>query len=140
MYCRADSWVGTAPANVGDMGIDVFVGGLSNFLEHDRRRHEHASLAIAALRHVHFHPKLLQDMVAALRQTLKGRDMGSLERLDGQHARARGSSVQVYGACAALRYSASIFCAGHPQVVAEHPQQRRGGVDSHGMMLAVDVN
>src|SRR5258706_5591184 len=48
-----------AAADVGHRGVDVRVGGLGLGLEQRRSRHDHAALAIAALRHCGLVPRVL---------------------------------------------------------------------------------
>src|SRR6266705_1720064 len=61
--------IGAATANVGNGGVDVRVGRLRLLLEERRDRHDHAALAVAALRHVVRDPGLLHRMqLAAGRQ------------------------------------------------------------------------
>src|SRR5689334_13959 len=49
---RAHLLEGAAPADIGDLAVDVGVGRLWLVLEQLRHRHDHAALAVAALRHV----------------------------------------------------------------------------------------
>ena len=51
--------VRAAAADIGDVGVDVGVGRIGLLLEQRRHRHDHAGLAIAALRHVVLNPGLL---------------------------------------------------------------------------------
>src|SRR5258706_8356661 len=59
---RPHTRIGAAPADVIDVSVDIRVGRVGDILEQRRRRHQHAGLAIAALRHVHLDPQLLQRM------------------------------------------------------------------------------
>src|SRR5262245_2212076 len=73
---RAHLLEGAAPADVGDLLVDVGVGGLRLVLEQLRHRHDHAGLAIAALRHVVIDPGLLHLVqYAVLGKTLDGDDL-----------------------------------------------------------------
>src|SRR4030088_2040983 len=57
--CLAHLLGGAATADIGDGLVDVLVGRLRLFLEQGRHRHDHAALAIAALRNVFIDPGLL---------------------------------------------------------------------------------
>src|ERR1700712_2735595 len=50
--CLAHLLEGAAAANIGDGVVDIGVGRFGIVLEQSRDRHDHAALAIAALRHV----------------------------------------------------------------------------------------
>ena len=56
--------VGAAAADVGDVGVDVGVGGLGLVGEQCGSGHDHAGLAIAALRDVERQPCLLHRVRA----------------------------------------------------------------------------
>src|SRR3984893_6613917 len=78
-------------------------------------------------------------MAAIGRQTLDG---GYALRADGIHARdARADwlPIQVHGARTAQGHTAAELGAGQAQRVAQHPQQRRVGIDIHCGVLAVDA-
>src|SRR5215211_6475446 len=111
--CRADLLVGAAPADVGDVGVDVGVGRLCLVLEKRRHRHDHAGLAIAALRHVVIEPDLLhlvKDPV--LGEAFDRGDLLTFSFADRQRARAHCLTIDVNRACAALRDAAAILGAG----------------------------
>src|ERR1041384_5071326 len=59
---------GAATADGGDRLIDIRVGRLRLFLEQRRHRHDHAALAITALRHVLGDPRLLHLVQCAIRR------------------------------------------------------------------------
>ena len=48
---------------------------------------------------------------------------------DRHRAGARRDAIDVHGAGAALRDAAAVFGAGQAERVAQHPQQRRIGID-----------
>src|SRR5580692_3828809 len=117
--------VGSAAADVGHRRVDFGIGRLRLVLEQGSRRHHHAALAIAALRHVEIEPGLLYRVqLAVLRQRLDGGDLLGADRSDRDLARARGDTVDVYGAGAALGDAATIFGAGQADRVADDPEQR----------------
>src|SRR5215471_12897830 len=51
--------IGAAAADIGDRLVDVGVGRLRLLLEERRHRHDHAALAVAALRNIVVDPRLL---------------------------------------------------------------------------------
>src|SRR5882724_788050 len=64
--CLADLLEGSASANIGDGVVDVLVSRLRLFLQKCCHRHDHAALAIAALRHVVGDPGLLHLVQRAI--------------------------------------------------------------------------
>src|SRR6478736_6392545 len=74
--CLADLLEGPASADISDGVVDISVGRLRLFLEKRRNRHDHAALAIAALRHIVGDPGLLHLMQRAIAgETLDRRDL-----------------------------------------------------------------
>src|SRR6266478_5305337 len=140
MDCGAYALVGAAAAQIaGHRGVDVGIRRLRGVRQQGRRRHDLAGLTIAALRHVQLDPGLLYRMAAIGRQTLDG---GHAPRADGVHtrdARVDWLPVQVYGARTAQGHAAAELGAGQAQRVAQHPQQRRVGIDIDFGVLAVDA-
>ncbi len=68
--------IGAATANVGDLGVDVGVGGLRVAREQRSHRHDHAALAVAALRDVVVDPGLLHLVQRAVgRKPFDGGDL-----------------------------------------------------------------
>ncbi len=130
---------GAAAADVGDRGVDVGVGRLRFRLEERRHRHDHARLAIAALRHVVIDPRLLHLVQGLARgQALDRGDLAVAHCADWYGARAHRDAVHVHGAGAALRDAAAVLGAGEADLLADHPEQRRGRVDVDLVRLAVD--
>src|SRR5258705_12975342 len=64
--CLAHLLEGAAAANIGDGYVDVLVGRLRLLLEKRCHRHDHAGLAIAALRNVLVDPSLLHLVECAV--------------------------------------------------------------------------
>src|SRR5580704_7226663 len=135
----ANALIGSATANVGHRPVNVVVGRFRVLLEQRNCRHHHAALAIAALRHVEVEPGLLHRVqLAVLRQRLDGGDLLGADRSDRDLARARGDTVDVYGAGAALGDAAAVFGAGQADRVADDPEQRRVGFNVDAVRLSVD--
>jgi len=115
---------GAAAADVGDRGVDVGVARLGIRFEERRHRHDHAGLAVAALRHVVIDPRLLhlvQDLARG--EAFDSGDFGAARRAHGNRARAHREAVHVHRAGAALRDAAAVFGAGEADLFANHPQQ-----------------
>src|SRR5258707_3062333 len=71
----ADALIGPASTDVGDGSGDVAVGRTRRLGEQGGGRHDHAALAVAALRHLLGDPGLLERVRAIARQALDGRDL-----------------------------------------------------------------
>src|SRR4029078_6720184 len=118
----------SAPTDIGDRIVDVRVGPLRVLLPQGRDSHDHAALTVTALRHVEVDPGLLNlGKGAVLGQTFYRRDLLADGIAGGHAARTSRRAVNVHGAGAALCDSASVFCAGHADGIADDPQQWRIG-------------
>ena len=91
----ADAVVGAATADVRHRRVDLFIGGLRVFPQQRRGRHQHARLAVAALRHVDVQPGALQRMARIRGQTFDGRDL----RADGGLSGTRQERVAAPSKC-----------------------------------------
>src|SRR5512139_846134 len=130
---------GAAAADVGDRRVDLRVGGVGRLRKQRRRRHDHAGLAVAALRHVVSEPGLLYlGELAALRETLDGGDLLADCRARRHRAGAHRRAVDVDRACPALRDAAAVLGAGQAGLLADHPQQRGLRIHVEVVGLAVD--
>src|ERR1035437_3618610 len=111
---RAHLLEGAAPANIGNRLVDVGVSRLRLFLQQRRDRHDHAALAVAALRHVEIDPGLLDfGEHSVLGEALDGGDLLAGRVAGYDAARARRHAVDMHGAGAALRDTAAVLCPGH---------------------------
>src|SRR5689334_2264964 len=129
----------SATADVGDRGVDVRVGRIRFVFQQRGGGHDHARLAIAALRHVVLQPGLLHLVqLPALREAFDGGDLLAGGRAHRKGARAHGRAVDVHGAGAALRDAATVFGASESDLLANNPQQRRIRVNVDLVRLAVD--
>src|SRR5262249_52365474 len=107
--------------------------------EQSRNRHDHAALAVAALRHVVVDPRLLHLVqLAVLGEPLDGGDLLAGRVAHRKTAGAYRLAVEVYCAGAALRDAAAVLGAGHSDRVADDPQERRIWFDVDLVRLAVD--
>src|SRR6185437_3373135 len=117
---------GPASADIGDGLVDVLVGRLRLLLEKGCDRHDHAALAIAALRHVIGHPGLLHLVQRAVAgETFDRDDLLADGFADRDAAGAHRDPIDMDGAGAALCNAASVFGAGQPDALADCPKQRR---------------
>src|ERR1700760_3062479 len=121
---------GAAAADIGDGLVDVGVARLWFLLQERRYRHDHAALAVAALRHVVGDPGLLHPVQgAAGRQSLDRGDLLADGIADNDAAGARRHAVDMDGASAALCDAAAVFGAGEADILPDRPEQRRIGLD-----------
>src|SRR6185295_2710257 len=135
----ADLLEGAAATDIGDRLVDILVGRLRLLGEKRGDRHDHPALAVAALRHVVRDPGLLHlGEHAALREALDGGDLLAGGVADLHRAGTDRLSVYVNRAGAALRDAAAVFCPREPNLLADHPEQRRRRVDVDIMRLSID--
>src|SRR3954447_1087474 len=130
---------GAAAADIGDGFVNILVGGLRLLLEQGRNRHDHAALAIAALRDIFGDPGLLHLVQCAIRrQPFDGGDLLA-DRFRDQHAAgAHRDAVDMDGAGAALCNAATVFRAGQAGVFPDRPQQWRIRLDIEFKCFAID--
>src|ERR1700682_4197648 len=120
--CLAHLLEGAAAANIGDGFVDVLVGRLRLLLEKRRHRHDHAGLAISALRNVVVDPGFLHLVQCAIGgQSLNGGDLLATGFADKYAAREHPHALNVDGAGPALCNAATIFGAGQADIFPDHP-------------------
>src|SRR5216683_3417072 len=120
--CLAHLLEGAAAANIGDGFVDVLVGRLRLLLEKRCHRHDHAALAIAALRHVVVDPGLLHLVQgAASGETFNGGDLLANGFADLYAARAHRHAIDMDGAGPALCNAATVFGAGQADIFPDRP-------------------
>src|SRR3954468_7162180 len=102
MHGPANALIRAAAADIGHRLVDVGIGRRRVLLEQRDRGHDLAGLAVAALRHLLFDPRLLDRMAAIGRDALDRGDRVLAHRTDGHAARPRRLAVDVYRAGAAL--------------------------------------
>src|SRR5579862_4608855 len=121
---RTDLLIGATATDIGDFPVDIVVGGFGLVLEKRRDSHDHAALAIAALRHVVLNPGLLDNVQRAVfREPFDGRDLPADGVASLHSAGSRRDSVDMDRARAALRNTATIFCSGQADGVSNYPKQ-----------------
>ena len=122
----ANTLVGAAATDVArHRRVDIGVGRFRCLGEQRCSRHDLAGLAVAALRHVDFHPRLLHRVATIFREPLDGGDFLVADGADRRDAGANGLAVQMHGTGAAERHAATVFGAGQTHGISQHPQQRR---------------
>ena len=115
MNALANAGERTAPADIGDRGVDVFIRCVGIVIQQASCGHDHAWLAETALRDVEFHPRLLDGVTAVFRQAFNCCDfLVAGQGSNRVNTRPDGLSVDMDRAGAALCDSASILCAGEP--------------------------
>src|SRR5262245_39142853 len=132
---------GAAAADIGDGLVDVLVGRLRLLLQERRHRHDHAALAIAALRNIIGDPGLLHLVQGAVgtAEPLDGGDVLAGGLADRHAAGAHRHAVDMDRAGAALCNAASVFGSRQSDVLADCPKKRRIVFDVDADCLAVDV-
>src|ERR1700675_4382754 len=124
---------GSASADIGDGLVDVLIGRLRLLLEQGRDRHDHAALAIAALRNVVGHPGLLHLVQRAIAG--EAFDRGNLLAggfADRDAAGAHRHAVDMDRAGPALCNAATVFGPGQSDILPNRPKQRGVIFDVHG--------
>src|SRR5713226_1721651 len=123
---------GAAPADIGDGFVNFLVRRLRLFGEQRRYSHDHAALAVSALRNVVGNPGLLNLVQCAVgRQPFDSGDF-LVDGIAERHAAgSRRNAVDMNGAGAALGYAAAVFSAGQTGILPDRPKQRSivGSVD-----------
>src|ERR1700736_4612577 len=130
---------GAASANIGDGVVDVLVGRLRIVLQEGCHRHDHAALAIAALRDIVGDPGLLHLVQGAIgTEALDGGDLLADGLADQHAAGPHRDPVDMDRAGAALCNAASVFGAGEADILPDRPKQWRIVFDVYVDSFAVD--
>src|SRR6185437_7128623 len=87
-HCVADARMCAAAADIGDRLGELVIARARIALPHRADGHDHASLAVAALRHLVIDPGLLHWRQTACAQALDGPDVLADHRADGRDAAA----------------------------------------------------
>ena len=111
--CLADLLEGPASANIGDGLVNVHVGRLRFLLQERRHRHDHAALAIAALRNVVGDPGLLHFVQCAIvGEAFDGGDLLAGGFADREAAGTHCDPIDMDRAGPALCNAATVFSSG----------------------------
>src|SRR5712672_4398652 len=137
----ADADISSAPTDVAIHGeIDVAVARILDFLEKRDCAHHLAGLAVPALRDFVGNPSLLYRTGLAPSHRLDRGDFGFVERRNWYRAGAQRPAVHKYRASATLSDPAAELGSGHPQHIAEDPQQSRITVHIDRMSCTIDFD
>ena len=135
----AHAGIGAAAAKVGHRLVDVGIGRLGIACEQGDGRHDHAGVAVAALRHLVLDPGFLHAVQALRRQPFDGDD-ALAGRLAGlEVAGAHRLAVHMHRAGAAHADAAAVLGARQVEVVAQDPEQRHPRFDIDFVDAAIDV-
>src|SRR5713226_10477013 len=138
--CLLDPRIGHAAAEIAVHMRDHFILRWIGILGEQRSRlHDLAGLAVAALRHLLGDPCLLQGMIALGAEAFDGGDFLADGVADRSLAGANRLAVDVNRAGAAETRAAPEFRAGHLQLFADDPKQRRVTYHIHRHIPPVDV-
>src|SRR5215831_550400 len=94
----AHAVIAAATTRVRDVRVDVGVGRLRDLREQCERAHDHAGLAVAALRRVELLPRDLYRMITVARDAFDGLDRFADRERRGEAARTDGLPVDVHRA------------------------------------------
>src|SRR5262249_15933812 len=110
---------------------DLLLGRIGILGQQSSGLHDLARLAVAALGHLLELPRDLQRMRLAAAQPFDGRDLLAGGLLGRSLTGAHGDSVEMHRAGAAKARAAAELGAGHLQLLADDPQERRvvGSID-----------
>ena len=135
-----DAGIGHAAAEIAVHVRDYFVLGRIGVLGEQRRRlHDLPGLAVAALRNLLGDPRLLQRMVALGAEAFDGGDFLAGDVAERCLAGSHRFTVDVNGAGATQAGTAPELGAGHLQLFADGPEQRRVVRRLDGQTPPVDV-
>src|ERR1700738_1238652 len=130
---------GATAADIGYGLIDALIGRLRLLMEKRRHRHDHAALAISALRNVAGDPGLLNLVQGASRgQPFDGGDLFAVGVPDRHPTGAHRDAIDVDGAGPALCNAATVFGSSKPDILPDRPKQRRIRLDVDVECFAVD--
>src|SRR5205085_2754766 len=123
-------------------GIDIRIGWLRHPPQECSGGHDLPGLTVAALGYVVLDPRGLHRVELAFRpgQSLDRGDRLPCCRCCRYRTRAHGLAIEMNGARATLRDTAPILRADEAKMIPEHPQERRGLIESgHVVLFPVDV-
>jgi len=117
--------IGAAPADIGDLGVDLLVGRIGRFRKKGSRCHDHSALAVTALRHVGFHPHFLNRVRTVRGEAFDGDYLvGRLNGIEWQGARPLSFAIDMDSTGAALGDATTIFRSGKPKLLPQQTPRR----------------
>jgi hypothetical protein len=129
MNGAAQTFIGTAPANIGDICVDFGIRRLGKVLQKRNHGHDLPRLAVAALRNAFCNPCALHRMAVVWGEAFDGDNLRAIEGADRHRTGSHRGAVNMHRASAALRDTAAEFCASQADHVAQHPEKRRIRLD-----------
>src|SRR5437879_8615086 len=130
MNGAAQRLIRAAAADIGNTRVDVGVGRLGKGLQKCSYGHDLPGLAVAALGNAFFDPRALYRMVVVRGEAFDGDHLRAIESTDRHRTGPHGGAVNMHRASAALRDTATEFCARQTDNVAQHPEKRSIGLRS----------
>src|SRR4030095_4296862 len=129
--CRDYSEVRSATTDVAvHVTNDLLTGRLSVLVEQSHARQDHSGSTIAALHSVSFQKRVLHWMqTAVFLQTLDCRYLAISNATALGYTGTGLLSIDQHGACATLRFTATVLRTCEVQVIAENAQQTRLRID-----------
>ena len=113
MDCSPDARIGTATTDIAaHRRIDIRVGGVWRLFQQCTGRHQLSGLAVTTLDDIDIGPGTPKSVGLFALQTFDGGDFAPANRRERRHAGAYGYAIQVYGAGAAQRHTATERAAG----------------------------
>src|SRR5262249_13192977 len=100
----ANADVGSATANIGEIGIDIDVSWFWMFFQESNRSHDLSGLAVTTLRHILGQPSLLNGVLRVRRKTFYRRNALVGHIADLNAAGANAPPVPVISAAAPSRH------------------------------------
>ena len=135
-----DARIGHAAAEIAvHMRHHFFLGRVGILGKQRRRLHDLPGLAVAALRNLLGDPRLLQRMIALGAEAFDGGDLLAGDVAERGLAGSHRFAVDVNRAGAAQAGAAAEFRAGHLQLFADGPEQRRIVRRLDGHIPSVDI-
>src|SRR5271168_3971900 len=136
----ADALIGATSTDVAvHDAIYIGIRGMRRLFQQRRGLHDLAGLTIAALRHIHRAPSLLERVIALRVEAFDGGDSLAVDVADRRNAGSYGFAVEVDGAGAARGHAAAKFRSGEPEDVSEIPEHRHRRVAVECLRLAIDM-
>src|SRR5262245_19254712 len=117
--------IGSAPAGIGHLGIDVGIRWVWLLFEQCHCCQDLPRLAVATLRNIELLPRQLDRVRPVRRQSFDGGDLPPAGPTGLQQAGPHRLTIDQHSTRAALADAASVLRAGETDRIAEHPPERR---------------
>src|SRR5262249_32352250 len=130
--------IGSAPAGIGHLGIDVGIRWVWLLFEQCHRCQDLPRLAVATLRNVELLPRQLDRVRPVGRQSFDRGDLPAAGPTCLHEAGPHRLTIDQHSTRAALADAATILCAGETDRITEHPQEGRLRFRIHRILDAID--